>query len=520
MTENMKKTEEKQDNMSNELPKDGTSHDSKKVESVVEVTSVDHISLSTSAAAHKDEVRVADHKLEQRICRKFDARILPMIACMYLFNSIDKGNISNAKTDGLATDLGMVGNQWNNMLSIFYVPFVIFAFPLAIVIKKYGPANVIPWLMFGFGSITLLMTSVFNYGSLMAGRWFLGMCESAFFPGIIYYLSTFYRRDELARRLSVFYGASNIANAFSGLLSYGVFQIESKLKGWQYLFLIEGTCSVIFSLVAFMTLPRSVETAKFLTPEERECAIWRMKTDSSSEVNQKLSIKEGFRVFKHPLYTAWVLQDMLIAVPLNSYANWFPQIVESLGKGTVMTNLYTVAPNVWGAFALCILGFSSDFFRMRAPFLMIAIAATLIGFVVFGCINTDEHVGIAYFSCFLMTTGTSASSVLTSTWYNNNTPNQNMRMTITTMAVPLANSCGLISANIFMTKDAPKYLPALYITAAFGGAAIVAVAGILAYMIYDNKRRDKNQGIKMSYRDVPTYLLAEGPSNPSYRWMY
>jgi MFS family permease len=71
------------------------------------------------------------------------------------------------------------------------------------------------------------------------------MAESAFFPLVIYYLTTFYRRGELARRLALFYAASNIANAFSGLLAFGVFHIESNLKSWRYLFIIEGSLTVL-----------------------------------------------------------------------------------------------------------------------------------------------------------------------------------------------------------------------------------------------------------------------------------
>ncbi|CDK27129.1 unnamed protein product [Kuraishia capsulata CBS 1993] len=468
-----------------------------------------------------EEVKIYDHKLERRLCMKFDFKILPLIAIMYLFNALDKGNISNAKTDGLAVDLGIEGQQWNNMLSIFYIPFVLCGFPLSLVIKRYNAANVIPILMFTFGSITLLAVSVFDYGSLMAARWFLGMCESAFFPGIIYYLSTFYRRGELARRLSIFYAAANIANAFSGLLSFGVFQINSsKLKGWQILFLIEGACTVVIAVFAFLYLPRSVEKAKFLTEEERECAMWRVRTDSSSASGESISFKDAVKVFSHPVAIAWMFQEIFIGVPLNSINNWFPQIVQSLGKGTVMTNLYTVAPNVWGAVALIVLCFSSDFARVRSVFIIIGVAVSLIGFVVFGCIETQNHIGVAYFSCFLMVTGASSSSVLTSTWYNNNTPNENRRVVISAVGVPLANAAGLISTNIFRAKDAPKYVPALGITAGFGGAAILLILCILGFMVFDNRRRNRAQGVNLTYRDVPTYLLADGPSNPNYRWMY
>lgn len=68
--------------------------------------------------------------------------------------------------------------------------------------------------MFIFGSMTLLSAAANNFGGLFALRFFLGMAESGFFPLVIYYLTTFYRRGELARRLAIFYAASNIANAF------------------------------------------------------------------------------------------------------------------------------------------------------------------------------------------------------------------------------------------------------------------------------------------------------------------
>ena len=287
---------------------------------------------------------------------------------------------------------------------------------------------------------------------------FLGMAESAFFPGIIYYLTTFYRRGELARRLSIFYSAANIANAFSGLLSYGVFQInDPRLHGWQILLLIEGCCTVTFACVAYFLLPHSVESASFFTEEEKEYARFRVQTDSSASGGQKTSLNDAIKVFKHPIYIAWMIQEIAIGVPLNSINNWFPQIIQSLGKSSVQTNLYTVAPNVSGAVFLLIFAFGSDYVKVRSVFVGIAIATTLIGFVVFGAIDTQNHIGVAYFSCFLMTAGASASSVLTSTWYNNNTPNENRRVVVTAVGVPLANAAGLISTNIFRPKDCLLY---------------------------------------------------------------
>ncbi len=106
--------------------------------------------------------------------------------------------------------------------------------------KKFGANIVLPIAMMIFGTMAMCGAAARNFGGIFVTRWFLGMAESGFYPGVIYYLTTFYRRRELASRLSTFYAATVTASAFNGLIAYGVFQINNALKGWQYLFLIEG----------------------------------------------------------------------------------------------------------------------------------------------------------------------------------------------------------------------------------------------------------------------------------------
>jgi MFS family permease len=95
---------------------------------------------------------------------------------------LDKGNLGNAKTNGFEKDLGFTGNQYNILLSIFYIPYVLCAPPVGMLGKKYGPAKVLPVLMFTFGSMTLLGAACRNFGGMMTVRVILGAAESGFFP--------------------------------------------------------------------------------------------------------------------------------------------------------------------------------------------------------------------------------------------------------------------------------------------------------------------------------------------------
>ncbi|PWW79448.1 MFS general substrate transporter [Tuber magnatum] len=462
--------------------------------------------------------RVIDRKAERALCRRFDLRLLPALAVMYLFNALDKGNLGNAKTNGFEKDLGFTGNQYNILLSVFYVPYVLCAPPVGMLGKKYGPSRVLPILMFTFGNMTLLGAACKNFKGMMTVRVVLGIAESAFFPLVIYYLTTFYRRGELARRLAIFYAASSIANAFSGLLAFGVFHIKSHLSAWRYLFIIEGICTVLFSFFAYWYLPMSAAKARFLSPEEKELAFYRIQVDSSSIVDEKFDLRESVKVFRMPVVWAWLAIEMCLGVPLQSVSLFLPQIVGRLGYSVVKTNLCTVAPNITGAVVLLVLAFASDFTRLRSPFIALAFSFPLIGFIIYTSIDVLQDKKIAYFATFMMCWGTSAPSVLLSTWYNNNIAHEGKRVILTSVGVPVANMMGVVSSNIFRPQDAPDYIPALVTTACFGAFGILLAGSLGTYMVFDNSRRNRVQGVAIDAQDVATKMLMDGPASPNFRW--
>ncbi|KXT03787.1 hypothetical protein AC578_752 [Pseudocercospora eumusae] len=468
------------------------------------------------------ETFVIDKKAERALLWKFDLRILPLLTMMYLFNALDKANLGNAKTDGLEKDLGFAGtNKYNILLSIFFVPYVLTAPFLGILGKMYGPSRVLPLMMATFGSMTLLTMAAYNWSGLLALRWFLGMSESAFFPLVIYYQTQFYRRGELARRLAIFYAASNIAYAFGGLLAFGVFHIKGgNLPSWKYLFAIEGSLTILGAIIAFTFLPYSAAHAKFLNEDEKNLAFYRIQVDSSAIVNEKFHLKSALSILRHP--TSWVilLIEMCLGIPLQSVGLFLPQIVARLGYSKVKTNLYTVAPNVTGACMLLLLAYASDHTRWRFPFIALGFFFTFCGFIIYAAIDVEANLHVAYYACFMMTWGTSAPSVILDVWYNNNIADENKRVLLTSIGVPVANMMGVVSSNIFRTQDAPDYIPALATTAAFGAMGIVLTLLLGFWMIFDNKRRDRKQGRRLRPKDVSTEKLREGPAAEEFRWFY
>ncbi|KAI9729404.1 MAG: hypothetical protein M1834_006928 [Cirrosporium novae-zelandiae] len=461
-----------------------------------------------------------DKNLEKTLLRKLDIHVLPLLAIMYLFNSIDKSNLGNAKTDGLEEDLHFVGNQYNILMSIFYVPFVLTGPAMNMLTKKFGAKYILPSAMLIFGGMAMISAATTNFGGLVTTRWFLGMAESGFYPGVIFYLTTFYKRSELAGRLSIYYAASEIASAFTGLIAYGVFQIDGALQGWQYLFLVEGSLTVAAGIVALFVLPKSSATAYFLTEEEKKLAYHRMAFDSSTVVDAKFSFRQAIKVFRQDkLWPFYMMIGFGVGVPLFSVSNFLPQIVERLGYNTVKTNLYTVAPTIVGSVFLVCVAFSSDHFGDRAIHLAVCLMITCVGFIVLACIDVANNVGVGYFCCFLLCCGGYITSPLLSTWYNNNTLDENQRAILTPVLVASANAMGLVSSNIFREQDAPDYTLACIISACFGAAGSLLTLGVGFYMKMDNRKRNKAQGVNIKAVDVSTAELQNGQKDPNWRWM-
>jgi len=230
--------------------------------------------------AHGHALIEIDHAAERRLRWKIDLHIIPIVAIMYMWCFLDRTNIGNARTNKLEAQLGMSGYDYNVALSTFFVAYIVFEIPATMTCKIMGPGRFIPLITFLFGLISMLTAWVTNYGGLCAIRFFLGIAEAGMLPSIAYYLSRWYRKDELVFRLALYIVAAPIAGAVGGLIAYGVFQLKSigSLTDWRMLFLVDGVITMGFGIIGYFAMTNSAETAKWLSPEEKALHAVRIKS--------------------------------------------------------------------------------------------------------------------------------------------------------------------------------------------------------------------------------------------------
>jgi MFS family permease len=209
------------------------------------------------------------HTTERKITTKIDMHLIPFVSILYLMAFLDRVNIGNARAFGLEKDLNLGGVEYNTALTIFFVPYIIFEIPSNILLKHFSPRVWLSICCIGFGLVTALQGLVQNYSGLLATRFFLGLFESAMFPGCFYLLSTWYRRHEAQKRFSFFFSSTSLAGAFGGLLASGIGKMDHVrgFRGWRWIFIIEGCFTVVVGAIFLFTFPTF--------PEQTVCAVLR-----------------------------------------------------------------------------------------------------------------------------------------------------------------------------------------------------------------------------------------------------
>jgi len=186
-----------------------------------------------------------------RLLRKIDLHILPFVSLLYLLSFLDRANIGNAKIAGMAVDAHLTGLKYNVIAAVFFIPYALAEVPSNIALKLIRPSRWIPSIMIAWGLVMTLMCLCKTYKSLIIARVFLGLAESGLFPGVTFYLSLWYRRQDVAKRIAIFFSAATIAGAFGGILAFGIEKMEGigGLHGWQWIFCLEGIGNFCFGRV-------------------------------------------------------------------------------------------------------------------------------------------------------------------------------------------------------------------------------------------------------------------------------
>ncbi|RXW16480.1 hypothetical protein EST38_g9367 [Candolleomyces aberdarensis] len=179
---------------------------------------------------------------ERKLVRKLDLRILPIACLLYLFAYLDRSNLGNARLQGLPEDVlggDPTGRLFDWVVSVFYFSYITCQIPATITSKLFQPRIWMACAAIGWGVVSTLMSTAFNFEGLIVCRLLIGVFEAGFGPAIPLYFSLFYTQAEMGLRMAYWFGFAAVAGAFGGLIAFGIQHAETSLRHWKLLFIVE-----------------------------------------------------------------------------------------------------------------------------------------------------------------------------------------------------------------------------------------------------------------------------------------
>ncbi|ORY82359.1 major facilitator superfamily domain-containing protein [Leucosporidium creatinivorum] len=448
------------------------------------------------------EFRAETHRAERRLLWKLDVLIIPLAVLLYLSAYLDRGNLGNARLQGLQAEV-LEGSDTNYSiaLSCFFITYITFSIPGTLLAKAILPSTSISLgaLIWSIGASCQAAT--FNPAGLFVCRLFVGIGEALFGQAMALYFTLFYLPTEQSKRIGAFIGAGSMAGAFGGLISYGVSSIKhAKIDQWRILFLIEGIPSFVLAIVVFLCLPSRPETTKYLTEDQRTLACTRLnavrRPEGATGVDWK-AVRHAFLDWK--TYTMAVMYSCM-NLGLGSVSGFLPTIIKGLGYSNANAQLYTVPPYVVSLVFMLLLCTYSDRRQSRGIPSMVVFAIGIVGWTILytvspiGASHSDLHV--RYFGVICVVTAGYSLIPIAMSQVARNTGCESQRAVALGMLNTVGQCLSVLAAFVFPSAEGPRYVKGNLLNIAFQSLGFCLALFHYVYFKWENARRDRVEGGK------------------------
>ncbi|CAG9268754.1 MFS transporter [Paraburkholderia unamae] len=296
------------------------------------------------------------------VFRRVAARLVPFLFLCYVINYIDRVNLSFAHLQ-LRTDLNLSEAAFGFGVGIFFVGYVLFEVPSNLLMRKIGARKTIGRIMILWGIASAGMMFVQTPMQFYTARVVLGIAEAGFFPGIIFYLSSWFPDHLRARIISTFVLAIAVAGIVGGPISGWILSSTEGLHGmrsWQWLFLLEGIPAVLAGLFALAYLPDSPDHARWLSAAEREAIKGELARHQVAAGVTKATHHFG-EALRNPKVYICTLGWFSLTWAGSILNYWAPAIIRQSGvTGAWHIGLLSAVPFIVGAIGMILFSRHSD----------------------------------------------------------------------------------------------------------------------------------------------------------------
>lgn len=328
---------------------------------------------------------VASGPMEAKTIRKVQTRIIPFIFLLYIVGFLDRINIGFAALT-MNKELAITSQQFGLVFGIFFVGYFLFEIPSNLLLHKIGARIWIARILITWGIVATLTGFVHTVYQLYIMRFLLGLAEAGYFPGIVLYLTYWFRQREQAQAIALFLTCLPVASILGSPVSTLILDHVHwlGLSSWRWLLILEGAPAIILGFLTYFLLPSRPQEANFLTADEKAC----IRVELEREEQQKLQQRQYSVLQALASGRVWYLILIYFGLTIGTSAltSWAPQLVKSLciRYSNSEVGLLLTIPNLVGLAAMILISRSSDRklerrYHVAFPAIIAGIALTRLG---------------------------------------------------------------------------------------------------------------------------------------------
>ena len=305
------------------------------------------------------------HREHSALFHKLAWRLAPFLCVCYLAAYLDRINVGFARLQMLDA-LGFSDAAFGLGAGLFFMGYILLEVPSNLILKRVGARLWIARIMLTWGVLSACTLLVKTPTQFLVLRFLLGAAEAGFLPGALFYLTQWFPSQRRGRIIALFMIGLPLSSVVGGPLSGWILNATHHafgLQGWQWLFLLEGTPSILLGLVALLWLPEAPAEARWLTDGERQTLTALLAQDQSAVPAARSRFRDGFFNIK-----VWMLGGIDFSILLTTYALgfWMPTFIKATGVSDAFhIGLLTAIPSVAALIGMLMLGASSDRHRER-----------------------------------------------------------------------------------------------------------------------------------------------------------
>ncbi|KAJ6010277.1 hypothetical protein N7522_005293 [Penicillium canescens] len=459
-----------------------------------------------------------------RVRWKLDLILLPLMACTYILNYMDKVALSEASIFGINKDLNLVGQQYSWSSSIFFLGYLVWQYPSSLLMQKLPIGRYFGVMIFLWGLAATTTAFTKGFATLCVNRVFLGVFESCMSPILTILISQYWSREEQPLRTSLWWSSSAVGAFIADAITYGVSGKEhsvSKYAIWQIIYLVFGPLTLFWGVIIFFAVPSSPMTAWFLNKRERKIATAQAMKNHTSIINTDYKWCQVRECLIDP--QPWILAIHAFLQSLQGGGlTAFSKIVltETLGYSSRQATLMGMPSNAIHFFSVVLAGCFCSRFKNTRCYVMIATnIIVLIGAVLVGNLPESNHSSrlASFYIIYVNTVPFGLGmSILSS-----NVAGFTKKSTASVMMF-LGYCLGQFTGpQFFISTEAPQFQRAFRAFYSSVSVMITLEIVLIIYVKYQNCRRDRLQAEdNRSVHTAEDDLDLTDWQQPSFRYIW